>query len=100
MMLWLDEKNSAYGVEAEMSEQNGDPKREEFAVDSTLRLSVPATGVTAQTTFKNLPAIRFLADGMVDEGSPQTLQLSDADGFTRWLVQTKLRTGYEIGDSK
>jgi type II secretion system protein H len=100
MMLWLDEKNGAYGVEAETSGQNGDPKREELAADSTLRLSVPTTGATALTTFKNLPAIRFMADGTVDEGSPPTLQLTDADGFTRWLIQTKLRTGYEISDSQ
>jgi type II secretion system protein H len=100
MMLWLDEKTGAYGLEAETSGQNGDPKAEELAVDSTLRLSMPSTGAAVQTTFKNLPAIRFLADGTVDEGSPQTLQLTDADGYTRLLVQTKLRTGYEISDSQ
>jgi type II secretion system protein H len=100
MMLWLDEKTGAYGLEAETSGQNGDPKGEALALDSTLRLSVPNTGAAVQTIFKNLPAIRFLADGTVDEGSPQTLQLSDADGFSRWLVETKLRTGYEISNSQ
>jgi hypothetical protein len=99
MMLWLDEKNNAYGVEAETSGDNGDAKAEELTVDSTLRLTVPTSGVTTPTTFKDLPAIRYLPDGMVDEGSPLMLQLVDADGFARWLIQTKMRTGYEISDS-
>jgi type II secretion system protein H len=98
MMLWLDEKGGAYGVDAETSGENGDPKAEELNVDSTLKLSVPSSGGTAQTTFKNLPAIKYLPDGTVDEDSPQQLQLVDADGFTRWLLRTKMRTGYEISD--
>jgi hypothetical protein len=51
------------------------------------------------TMFNNLPAIRFQADGTVDENSPQTLKLTDSDGFSRWLVETRLRTGYEVNDT-
>jgi hypothetical protein len=54
---------------------------------------------TVATTFKNLPAIRFLADGTVDESSPQTLKLTDSAGFSRWLAETRSRTGYEINDT-
>jgi len=99
MMLWLDEKGGAYGVEAETSGQNGDPKAEELTVDATLKLTVHAVSGTTQTTFNNFPAIKYLPDGTVDEGSPQQLQLVDADGFSRWLLQNKMRTGYEITDS-
>ncbi len=99
MMLWFDERTGAYGFAAETSGQDGDPKAEELTVDSTLKLSVPNSGATTQTTFKDLPAIKYLPDGTVDEGSPQMLQLVDADGFTRWFIQTKMRTGYEISDS-
>jgi hypothetical protein len=52
------------------------------------------------TTFNNLPAIRFLADGTVDENSPQTLQLTDSAGVSRWLAETRNHTGYEIRDTK
>lgn len=96
MMLWVDEKNGGYGLEAETSGQNGDSKAEDLTVDSTLQIAVLNLGTGTQTTFKNLPAIRFLADGTVDEDSPQTLELQDSDGFARWLVETKTRTGYEI----
>ena len=99
MMLWVDEKAGGYGFEAETSGQNGDTKAEELTVDSTLAISVMNLGTGVQTTFKNLPAIRFLADGTVDENSPQTLKLTDSDGFARWLAETKLRTGYEINDT-
>ena len=44
-------------------------------------------------------AIKFLPDGTVDENSPQTLKLTDTAGFSRWLAETKLRTGYEINDT-
>jgi len=47
-----------------------------------------------------LPAIRFLADGTVDENSPQTLQLTDASGVSRWLILNKTRTDYEIRDTQ
>jgi type II secretion system protein H len=98
MMLWVDEKNGAYGLEAETSGQNGDAKAEDLTVDSTLQIAVLNLGTGAQTTFKNLPAIRFLPDGTVDETSPQTLELKDSDGFARSLVETKTRTGYEVNN--
>lgn len=98
MMLWVDEKNGSYGLAAETSGQNGDPKAENLPVDSTLTIAVLNTGTGAQTTFNNLPAIRFQADGTVDESSPQALKLTDSDGFSRVLVETRLRTGYEVRD--
>ena len=66
MMFWVDEKAGAYGLESETSGQNGDVKAENLTVDSTLKIAVLNLGTGAQTTFKNLPAIRFLADGTVD----------------------------------
>lgn len=99
MMFWVDEKAGRYGLEAETSGQNGDQKAEELTVDSTLAIAVLNVGTGVQTTFKNLPAIKFLADGTVDENSPQTVKLTDSDGFGRWLTETPLRTGYEIDDT-
>ncbi len=99
MMLWVNEKTGSYGLEAETSGQNGDAKAEELMVDSTLQISVLNLGTGVQTTIRNQPAIRFLPDGTVDENSPQTVKLTDSDGFARWLTETKLRTGYEITDT-
>ena len=85
MVLWVDEKSGAYGLAAETStktttDKTGDPKAENLTVDSTLQISVLNLGLSAPTTFNNLPAIRFLPDGTVDENSPQTVAV---DRFRR-----------------
>ena len=98
MVVWVDEKNGAYGLQAETTGKDGDPQAENLSVDSTLQIAVLNAGLSAPTTFNNLPAIRFLPDGTVDENSPQTLQLTDSAGTTRWLVELPNRTGYEIRD--
>ena len=99
MVLWVDEKQGAYGLQAETTGKTGDLKAETLPVDSTLQIAVLTTGLGAPTTFNNLPAIRFLADGTVDENSPQTLQLTDSAGVSRWLIETRNHTGYEIRDT-
>lgn len=98
MDLWVDAKQNAYGVSAETTGPNGDPKAENLSVDSTLRIAVLTAGVATPTTFNNLPAIRFLPDGSVDENSPPAVQLTDASGVSRWLVESSTRMGYEIRD--
>ena len=101
MMLWLDEKGGTYGMEAETSGQSGDAKAETLTVDPTLQLAVVnvGTGTAGQATFKNLPAIKFMPDGTVDETSPQRVALQDVDGFGRLMNLNKLRTAYEISDT-
>ena len=96
VMLWIDEKQNAYGLEAETTGKNGDPKAENLTVDEKLTIAVLNIGATAVTTFKNLPAIRFLADGTVDENSPQTLRLAGSGGRTLSVVGARTRMGYEI----
>ena len=100
MVLWVDEKQGAFGLQAEMTGRNGDPKAETLYVDSTLRIAVQSTGTTALTKFGGLPAIRFLPDGSVDENSPQRLRLTDAQDHALWLVETRDRNGYEISDTE
>jgi type II secretion system protein H len=99
MLFWVNASQGQYGVSEETSGQNGDPKAEELNLDGTLKIAVLNGGVGAQTSFKGMPAIRFLPDGTIDETSPQTVQLMDADGFTRTLIELPTRTGYEIGNN-
>ena len=93
MMLWVDEKQGAYGLAAETPPKGGDPKAENLTVDENVQIAVVNAGTTALTTFQNLPAIRFLADGTVDENSPQTLRLADAKGNALWLVEAQQSHG-------
>ena len=69
MVLWLDEKQGAYGLQAETTGQNGDPKAEELSVDSTLVMAVLNVGATTPVKFNNLPAIRFLPRSCWASGS-------------------------------
>jgi len=99
MVLWVDEKQGAYGLQAETTGRSGDPKAETLYVDSTLQVAVLNTSTAAMTKFGGLPAVRFLPDGSVDENSPQMLRLTDAQGHALWLIESRDRNGYEISDT-
>jgi type II secretion system protein H len=96
VLVWINTDASTYGMIAETPSKTGDPKAEVLNVDSTVKLGVINTGVGIQTQYNKLPAIRFLADGTIDENSPQSLKLMDVDGFSRLLTETRLRNGYEL----
>jgi len=100
MMLWIDEKKNAYGIEEETPAQNGDPKAENFSADENVQIVIETAGKSTGTTFKNLPAVRFLADGSVDEDSPTILQLKDSGGSSLWMIETQDRKGYDLRTSK
>ena len=99
MMLWVDEKAGRYGLESETPGNNGDSKAENLSLDGTLQIALVNMTASAPPTLRNLPAIRFLPDGYIDEKSPQTLRLTDYAGVTRWLIEARNRTGYEIRDT-
>ena len=98
IVLWLDEKNNGYGLAAETPAQKTDPDAENFTLDENVAIAVMNLSGSA-TTFNNLPAIRFLADGTVDENSPQTVKLTGVGGGAIWLLESADRTGYEISDN-
>jgi hypothetical protein len=98
MVLWIDEKQNGYGLEEETPGKNGDANAEKFPSDDNVQVAVMNLSGSA-TTFKNLPAIRFLADGTVDENSPQAVKLTGSGGFELWLLESADRRGYEISDS-
>jgi len=100
MMLWVDSQAGRYGLEAETSGQNGDSRAENLEVDSTLQMTAGNGGIGTPVTFKNLPAIKFLADGSVDENSLPELKLLDSAGFARWFRLNTARTGYEVRDTQ
>lgn len=100
MVLWVDEKQGAYGLQAEMTGRNGDPKAENLSMDANVQIAVTSTGLSGTTKFGGLPAIRFLPDGTVDENSPQTMRLMDSKGNTLWLIESRNRNDYEIRDTE
>jgi len=100
IMVWVDEKNNLYGMEQETPPKDGDTKAETLELDSTLTMEVVSLSGGVQTSLRNLPAIRFLPDGTIDENSPQSLHLVHDNGGDLWLVESRNRMGYEVSNTK
>jgi prepilin-type N-terminal cleavage/methylation domain-containing protein len=116
MDLWVDAEQGTFGLEAEPSYETSDSKAVDFTLDGGLRLELKPV-VAAATTMNtlnpgqrastasvprvnlvhaNLPTIRFLPDGSISETSPQELRLTDRDGASLWVRQSRDRVNYEI----
>ena len=117
MRLWVDGKNRSYGLEEEPGYADLDTKAVEFTVHEDLGLEFtnpkPAPLTAAATTareaakallaksrspHRNLPALRFLPDGSLDENNPASLRVFDRNGGELWLSQSDDRLNYEIRD--
>jgi Tfp pilus assembly protein FimT len=99
MVLWFNAKQNTCGLEAETPPKGGDTKAENISISDSVTITPVSTGSgSSATTFNHLPAIRFLPDGTVDEGSPGTVQLTEGNG-SLWMLELQNRTGYEISDS-
>ena len=109
MRLWLDVDRHAYGLQQDPSWGQQDPKAIDFALDKDLqmrivndnrpRASSSRTGLPSMQSNaaqRNLPEIRFLPDGSIDDGSPRALRMSDRSGTTLWLAQATNHLSYEI----
>lgn len=99
MVLWVNEKQGACGLEEQTPPKGGDLKAINLTVAGSVDITPITTGPATGTTFENQPAIRFLPDGTIDEDSPQTWRLTEGDDVL-WLVELQNHTGYEISDSK
>ncbi len=95
MLLWVDADTHAYGLEQETPPKDGDAKAQQFDLDESLLLQA-SQSAPVSVHGKNLPAIRFLPDGTIDETSPASLHIDGADGHTLWLLQNTNRLSYDI----
>ena len=104
-ILWIDEKEGTYGLESEgtgttqQNAQQTDVKAESLTLDENVRIEVLNTSASQPFMIRNLPAIRFLPDGTLDEKSPKTLKLTGYGDVSLWLNALQNRTGYEISDT-
>jgi len=114
MELWFDTSKGAYGLEAEPSYEAVDSKALSFSLDSQMQIefanqnsgahfgnlavasSSSTSGSAQHSNHPNLPKIRFLPDGSISEGSPETVHLIGRDGMSIWLVLARNRLNYEI----
>jgi len=120
MDLWVDTAQAQYGLEADSSFEETDPKSVSFDLDKDVQVQTvnvdpnaplttstepPATvesSSTAPTTSRHasLPRIRFLPDGSISELSPQLLRLTGRDGTSLEVALGRSRLNYEIRAAK
>jgi len=111
MVLWLETKQRAYGLNADKSFVEEDPKAEQFTVDESLEVEVRHSSealVASQVSqFKNekldttgLYTLRFNPDGFVSPSSPEAMVFRQKDNGELWVAQSRNRLNYEIQAGK
>lgn len=110
MLLWVDLNQRTYGLEADLSFVDEDPKAVEYTLDGNVTMEIGATddaagAITANTLFgsglsssphASLPSIRFEPDGGISASSPESFQLLDRDGGSLWVGRTANQLSYEV----
>jgi prepilin-type N-terminal cleavage/methylation domain-containing protein len=99
MVLWIDEQNGEYGLEPEPGYQEagdelaGSRKVHRYQLADGLRLMIdePFTALRG-----DLPQIRFLPEGFVDEQSVRRLLVEENDRDRLWVTLSRNRLNYEI----
>lgn len=111
MVLWFDTKQRLYGLNADKSFVEDDPKFEQFKVEETIeievRLSPEAMAASQAKQFKNekldasgLYILRFNPDGFVSVSSPEVVVFRQKDNRELWVTQSRNRLNYEIQAGK
>jgi type II secretion system protein H len=107
MVLWMDAESGQYGLEAEATYAEEDPRALPFEVSPDVELEVDESYATARPQLPasttelagNLPAIRFTPDGFISEDSPQFVTFRETrEGSTGqlWVGWSRNRLNYEI----
>jgi type II secretion system protein H len=116
MVLWIDSRAKAYGLEMAVTYSDQDVKALEFEMDDDVELEVSEAAPRARTTefdapavtftgpreaasgrrLAGLPMIQLLPDGGIGETSPRHVALRQGETEAVWLVQSTNRLGYEL----
>jgi len=111
MVLWLETQQRTYGLNADKTFIEDDPKAEQFAVDETLevevRLSSDAMAASQASQFKNeklaasgLYTLRFNPDGFISASSPEAVVFRQGEDGELWVAQSRNHLNYEIQTGK
>ncbi len=108
VLLWIDAKQSSYGLTTQSASGEQDDRASRFTVDSTLTIEVflPDPLLVSEDNDERLgvpdglPAIRFMPDGFFDEASVDKIVIRQGAEGALELVPTANRLGYEILPAK
>jgi type II secretion system protein H len=96
MLLWIDPKAGAYGLQQETGYTDGDAKAQEFRLSDGLTIGVDNSATVKLAPGKRM-GIRFSPDGSVlSDGSVPAVCIKQGNGAVVWIVQSADRLSYEI----
>jgi type II secretion system protein H len=104
MVLWIDTRRGAYGLQQQAGYTDGDSNEVRFALAEELRVEVQTPAVAMQTSPLNqtvagvgyVPMIRFTPDGFIGETSPERIGFRQGTDNPTWVVESTNRLKYEI----
>ncbi len=115
IVLWINTTERNYGIRQDGPVANVDTNALEFTLAPGIEVvfDTPDALVGQTTTSRRpqvpplpngvsvgplqiLPGIRMMPDGSIDETSPQSIRITNADGTALWLVQGSDRRHYEL----
>jgi Tfp pilus assembly protein FimT len=105
MVLWIDEHQRTYGLEAEPSYLDEDSKALVFDLHDEVQLEVLlSTAATKSLSLQrpgnmdHLTLIRFTPDGFISDTSPEWIIFRQDDEDAIWLGPSRNRLNYEVQD--
>ena len=104
MILWIDDKQGFYGLEAEVGYLEEDRQAREFMLHEDLVIEVEQAEVRPLSSQWNrpsrradsLPEIRFTPDGFISETSPDAVLIREGEERAIWIAQSRNRLHYEM----
>jgi type II secretory pathway pseudopilin PulG len=104
MILWIDDKQGFYGLEAEVGYLEEDRQAMEFMLHEDLVIEVEQAEVRPLSSQWNrpsrradsLPEIRFTPDGFISETSPDAVLIREGEERAIWIAQSRNRLHYEM----
>ena len=107
MVLWVDARDGAYGLQAQAGYLDEDKRANEYALGEGLEIQAsapPLNSVTSTGTQPNrsvqkageLPMIRFTPDGFIGDTSPEHIEIRDVRGSALRIARSGNRLNYEI----
>lgn len=105
MLVWVDEQQRRYGLEAQAGYLTRDDKAVEYTLASELAIEVREslsthTTTETQTLLRTLPTnrryIRFAPDGFLGEASPEAILIRQGENATIAIGPNRSGQSYEI----
>lgn len=104
MVLWIDARRGAYGLQQQAGYDDTDRRAVEFAVkdDTQVEAQLPLVSAPSARSNQpipgigNVPRIRFTPDGFIGESSPERIILRQGEEDVISIVQSTNRLKYEI----